>query len=231
MPLILNIETSTSVCSVCIAENGKKLIGKETREQNAHSKILTVFIDDIFRESEIKVKEINAVAVSKGPGSYTGLRIGVSAAKGIAYGAGVPLISVSTLQNMAFGAKQFLDTDEEILFAPMIDARRMEVYSQLFDDKIKPVNNITAKIIDEESFRCELEKNKIYFFGDGAEKCKNVITHKNAEFINDLHPSSDFMIPFSEQAFNNRNFEDVAYFEPFYLKNFLATVPKKNIYR
>ncbi len=230
MPLILNIETSTSVCSVCIAENGKKLIGKETREQNAHSKILTVFIDDIFRESEIKVKEINAVAVSKGPGSYTGLRIGVSAAKGIAYGAGIPLISVSTLQNMAFGAKQFLDTSEKVLFAPMIDARRMEVYSQLFDDKIKPVNNITAKIIDEESFKCELEKNKIYFFGDGAEKCKNVITHKNAEFINDLHPSSDFMIPFSEQAFNNGSFEDVAYFEPFYLKNFLATVPKKNIY-
>jgi len=230
MALILNIESSTSVCSVCLAENGKKIAGKETNEQNAHSKILTVFIEDIFKELNIKVKDTDAVAVSKGPGSYTGLRIGVSAAKGIAYGAGIPLISVNTLQNMAWGAKQNFNKENNILFAPMIDARRMEVYSQLFDYNLNPTNEITAKIIDENSFSEELKTPKIYFFGDGAAKCKNIISHKNAVFIDDLHPSADYMISYSEQAFNEKNFEDLAYFEPFYLKNFIATIPKKNIY-
>ncbi len=230
MALILNIESSTSVCSVCLAENGKKIIGKETHEQNAHSKILTVFIETIFNEINLNVKDIDAVAVSKGPGSYTGLRIGVSAAKGITYGAGIPLISVSTLQNMAWGAKQFLNKEENVLFAPMIDARRMEVYTQLFNSDLNPINEITAKIIDENSFSEELKKQKIYFFGDGAAKCKNSVTHKNSEFIDDLHPSADYMISYSEQAYKEKNFEDVAYFEPFYLKNFIANIPKKNIY-
>ncbi len=230
MALILNIESSTSVCSVCLAENGKKIAGKETNEQNAHSKILTVFIKDIFQELNLKVKNIDAVAVSKGPGSYTGLRIGVSVAKGIAYGAGIPLISVSTLQNMAWGAKNVLKIKDDDLLAPMIDARRMEVYSQLFDIQIQPVNNITAKIIDEKSFSEELHKHKIYFFGDGAAKCKETIRHKNVIFAENLFPSADYMILFSETAFKNKKFEDVAYFEPFYLKDFIATIPKKNIY-
>ncbi len=230
MALILNIESSTSVCSVCLAENGKKIAGRETNEQNAHSKILTVFIEEIFKEKNIKVKDIDAVAVSKGPGSYTGLRIGVSVAKGIAYGAGIPLISVNTLQNMALGAKNVLNLKKEDLLSPMIDARRMEVYSQLFDAEINPVNEITAKIIDEQSFSEELNKHKIFFFGDGAEKCKETVRHKNAFFIENLYPSADYMIYFSEKAFGEQNFEDVAYFEPFYLKNFIATIPKKNIY-
>ncbi|NOZ34158.1 MAG: tRNA (adenosine(37)-N6)-threonylcarbamoyltransferase complex dimerization subunit type 1 TsaB [Chlorobi bacterium] len=230
MALILNIESSTSVCSVCLAENGKKIAGKETNEQNAHSKILTVFIKDIFQERNLKVKNIDAVAVSKGPGSYTGLRIGVSVAKGIAYGADVPLISVSTLQNMAWGAKNVLNIQNDDLLAPMIDARRMEVYSQLLDPEIQPISDITAKIIDKNSFSEELQKHKIYFFGDGAAKCKEIIRHKNAVFIEDLYPSADYMIPFSKKAFFENKFEDVAYFEPFYLKNFIATIPKKNIY-
>ncbi len=230
MGLILNIESSTSVCSVCLAEDGKKIIGRETHEQNAHSKILTVFIEDIFKEKKINVKDIDAVAVSKGPGSYTGLRIGVSAAKGIAYGANVPLISVSTLQNMAYGAKQFLNVDEDIFFAPMIDARRMEVYTQLFDKNLNVVNEIKAEIIDE-TFLKDFSKNKkIFFFGDGAEKCKNIIESENIIFADKLFPSADYMISFSEKAFKEQKFEDVAYFEPFYLKNFIATVPKKNIY-
>jgi len=230
MALILNIETSTSVCSVCLAENGKKIAGKETNEKNAHSKILTVFIEDIFNIINLSVKDIDAVAVSKGPGSYTGLRIGVSAAKGIAYGAHIPLISVGTLQNMAWGAKQILHKEKNILLAPMIDARRMEVYSQLFDYNLNPINKITAKIIDLNSFSEELTKQKIYFFGDGAAKCKNIILHQNAIFAEKLYPSADYMISYSEQAYKEKDFEDVAYFEPFYLKNFIATIPKKHIY-
>ncbi|NPA45234.1 MAG: tRNA (adenosine(37)-N6)-threonylcarbamoyltransferase complex dimerization subunit type 1 TsaB, partial [Chlorobi bacterium] len=152
------------------------------------------------------------------------------AAKGIAYGANKPLISVSTLQNMAYGGKQTLEVNENDLLAPMIDARRMEVYTQLFDYNLNPLNKINAKIIDEQSFISELEKHKIYFFGDGALKCQNAIKHKNAIFVEDLNPSADFMIPFSEKAFNENNFEDVAYFEPFYLKDFIATIPRKNIF-
>lgn len=230
MARILNIETSTTVCSVNIAENGEKIIGKETMIQNAHSKVLTVFIEEILKEKNLKIKDIDAVAVSKGPGSYTGLRIGVSVAKGIAYGAGKKLLSVNTLQNMAWGAKQFLKPEENILFAPMIDARRMEVYTQLFNKDLNSVNEITAEIIDEQSFFNELENQKIYFFGDGAAKCKDMITHKNAVFAEDLYPSADYMIPFSEKAFNDNNFEDIAYFEPFYLKDFVAGIPKKNIF-
>ncbi len=230
MALILNIESSTSVCSVCLSKNGKKINGRETHEKNAHSKILTVFIEDILKEENLKAKELDAVAVSKGPGSYTGLRIGVSAAKGMAYGAGIPLIAVNTLLNMSFGAGQKINAAGNYLFAPLIDARRMEVYTQLFDKNLIPVNKTEAKIIDETSFSKELEENTIYFFGDGADKCRQIIKHKNAVFMDDMHPSSDFMIPFSEQAFKEKKFEDIAYFEPFYLKNFIASIPTKNIY-
>ena len=230
MALILNIETSTTICSVSLAKNGKKIIGKESNEKNAHSKILTVFIEDVFKEVKLQVKDLDAVAVSKGPGSYTGLRIGVSAAKGIAYGAGKPLISVSTLLNMTFGAKQIIKADKNDLFAPMIDARRMEVYTQLFDVELNALDKINAKIIDEQSFISELENHKIHFFGDGAMKCKDAIQHEKAKFYENLHPSSDYMIPFSEKAFKEGKFEDVAYFEPFYLKDFVATIPKKNIF-
>ncbi len=230
MALIINIETSTTVCSVNLAENGIKIIGKETNEQNAHSKVLTVFIEELFKEINLKVNNIDAVAVSKGPGSYTGLRIGVSAAKGIAFAAGKPLISVSTLQNMAWGARNLLTPEQDVLYAPMIDARRMEVYTQLFNNNINHINEINAKIIDDQSFIKELENHKIYFFGDGAAKCKSAIKHKNALFIDDLHPSADFMISYSEKAFQDSKFEDVAYFEPFYLKDFVATIPRKNIF-
>ena len=230
MGLILNIETSTTVCSVNIARDGSKLIGRETNEQNAHSKILTVFIEDILEESGLKAKDLDAVAVSKGPGSYTGLRIGVSVAKGIAYGANIPLISVNTLQSMVVGAKKRINNNDKILFAPMIDARRMEVYTALFNSQFEFQNEISAKIIDEDSFKEELNNFKLYFFGDGAAKCKDAIKHENAMFIEDLHPSADYMNPFSEQAFKDKKFEDVAYFEPFYLKDFVATVPTKNIF-
>ncbi len=230
MALILHIESSTSVCSVCLSKNREKIAGKEIHEINAHSKMLTVLIEQMLKEAKLNLKEIDAVAVSKGPGSYTGLRIGVSVAKGIAYGAGVPLISVGTLQNMAFGAKQHLASEENFLLAPMIDARRMEVYTQLFDKNLKAINNISAEIITNTFLEEELEHKKVYFFGDGAAKCKEVISKNNAHFLEDLYPSADYMINFSHQAFENKQFEDVAYFEPFYLKDFIANVPTKHIY-
>jgi tRNA threonylcarbamoyladenosine biosynthesis protein TsaB len=231
MARILNIETSTFVCSVNIAENGNKIIGRETHEQNAHSKILTVFIEEILNETAYKISSFDAVAVSKGPGSYTGLRIGVSAAKGIVYGGGIKLLSVNTLQSMAWGAKKTLDISEPVLFAPMIDARRMEVYTQLYDINLKPVNKIKALVVDENSFKTKLNSHKICFFGDGADKCKHTILHKNAIFYEHIHPSADYMIHFSENLFNEKKFEDLAYFEPFYLKDFVATIPTKNIFR
>jgi tRNA threonylcarbamoyladenosine biosynthesis protein TsaB len=230
MARILNIETSTTVCSVNIAENGKKIIGKESNEQNAHSKVLTVFIDDILKESGLDIKSFDAVAVSKGPGSYTGLRIGVSAAKGIVYGADIKLLSVSTLQNMAWGMHHTQSFSDDVLFAPMIDARRMEVYTQLFNSKIEAINEISAKVIDENSFEDELKDHRIIFFGDGAMKCKDTIQQERAIFIENMNPSADYMIPYSEEAYQKGHFENVAYFEPFYLKDFIATVPKKNIY-
>lgn len=235
MALILNLETSTTVCSVNLSKNGKIIARKETNEKNSHSSLLTIFIEDIFKENIVKLSDIDAVAISKGPGSYTGLRIGVSTAKGIAYGADKKLIAVNTLQSMAWGMRQNLirnniQTANNTLFCPMIDARRMEVYTAFYDKNIDTVKDISAEIIDENSFNNLLENNIIYFFGDGSNKCKNTITHKNAIFIDNIFPSADFMIPFSENSFNNNNFEDIAYFEPFYLKDFIATVPKKNIF-
>jgi len=233
MALILNLETSTTVCSVSLAKDGKVLALKKTEEENSHSKILTVFIEDIFKENNIDINKIDAVAVSKGPGSYTGLRIGVSAAKGIAYGLNIPLISINTLKIMVVKVLQenpSLLIDETALFAPMIDARRMEVYTAFFDKYLDMKTKITADIIDENSYLDELSKHNIYFFGNGAPKCKETITSTNANFIESIHPSADNMAPLSEKAFLNKDFEDVAYFEPFYLKDFIAAVSTKHIY-
>lgn len=233
MALILNIETSTNVCSVSIGLNGKTIALKQTFEANSHSKILTVFIQDILKENNIDIKKLDAVAVSKGPGSYTGLRIGVSAAKGIVYGLNIPLISINTLKLLAF---QFIEKMPEIkladntLLAPMIDARRMEVYTALFDLDLEMKSKISADIIDKESYKEILTENKVYFFGDGALKCNNTIINNNAYFVDDIFPSAESMSIFSERKFTNKIFEDTAYFEPFYLKDFIASIPKKNIY-
>jgi tRNA threonylcarbamoyladenosine biosynthesis protein TsaB len=230
MALILNIETSTRVCSVNIAKDGVKIIGMETDEPNAHSKVLTVYIQDLLKQSGIVIKELDALAVSKGPGSYTGLRIGVSCAKGIAYGAGKKLLSVNTLLNMAWGAIGMIKGKEESVLSPVIDARRMEVYTQMFDYELHPLSDIQALIIDENSFIGFRENRSIYIFGDGAEKCKPILNQPNIVFLENITPSADHMIPFSEEAYHFGNFEDVAYFEPFYLKDFVASIPTKNIF-
>ncbi|MBW6535846.1 MAG: tRNA (adenosine(37)-N6)-threonylcarbamoyltransferase complex dimerization subunit type 1 TsaB [Mariniphaga sp.] len=236
MATILNIETATEVCSVNLARDGEILVEKESSEGLNHSQLLTVFIDELFRENNFEPAQLDAVAVSKGPGSYTGLRIGVSVAKGLCYSLGIPLIAVGTPEALGkYTAQnredfiQGIENTENALFCPMIDARRMEVYTALFNakgDKIKPVS---AKIIDEYSFSEYLNQHPVLFFGNGAQKCKEALTHPNALFSGPLKASARFMIKLAEEKYNNNDFEDVAYFEPFYLKNFIATVPKNKV--
>lgn len=216
---ILNIETSTKACSVAIHNNGKLLNCKEiVTEEFSHSEKLLLFISDVMNESRISFSQLNAVAVSMGPGSYTGLRIGVSTAKGLCYALDIPLISVSTLQAMAYG---MLNVSKADLFCPMIDARRMEVYSAFFDSDNIMVREIQADVVDGSSYDVELKK-KVIFFGDGSDKLKGIIKHKNAIFQSDFYPSAEFIGVLSYNRFVESNFEDVAYFEPYYLKDFVA---------
>ena len=238
MATILNIETSTEVCSVNLARNGEILFEKESLEGLNHSRFLTVFIEDILKENHFKTKEIDAVAVSKGPGSYTGLRIGVSVAKGLCYSLGIPLIAVGTLDalgiNTVQNGKEYvpeLNQPQNALFCPMIDARRMEVYTALFNSEGKKLEPVSAKVIDENSFSEWLGQHPVLFFGNGAEKCKPALNHPNALFRGPLKASARFMIKLAEEKYNNNEFEDVAYFEPFYLKDFIATVPRNKIIR
>ncbi len=236
MTLILNIETATEVCSVNLASNGEIVAERESLEGLNHSKLLTVFIDEILNESRIKPERLDAVAVSKGPGSYTGLRIGVSVAKGLCYSLNIPLISVGTVEAMgkyaADNRKQYLPEGvnaENALFCPMIDARRMEVYTALFNAQGENIEPVSAKVVDENSFSEYLNRQPVLFFGNGAEKCKPAITHSNALFCGPSGASARFMINLTEMKYNNKIFEDVAYFEPFYLKDFVATIPKNKV--
>lgn len=223
MAIILNIETATKNCSVSLAKNGKILAIKELNNGNySHAELLHQFIKDIIDEAAISNSDINAIAVSKGPGSYTGLRIGVSSAKGFCFALDIPLISTDTLQALSHSI-----TIDDGFIVPMIDARRMEVYTAVFDKKHKNLEKTSAKIIDETSFLNYLEKGKTYFLGDGAMKCKETITHKNAVFIADKFPSAKEMATLSYAQFQENQFEDVAYFEPFYLKDFIVIPEKK----
>ena len=226
MALILNIETSTSICSVALAKDGKVINMLEDTSPYAHSVKLLPFIDEIFRSSNYKLSDIDAIAVCKGPGSYTGLRIGVSSAKGICYALDKPLISISTLQAMANNAlNKYKDSD--LLFCPMIDARRMEVYCAVFNKELQELQEINAQIISEGSFGEKLVNEKILFFGDGAAKCKELLSiNKNAFFDEQILCSAAFMTNLSQKKYENTEFEDVAYFEPFYLKDFVAGVAK-----
>ncbi len=236
MALLLNIETATPVCSVAISQNAKIIGILESTKDKSHASLLAPFIHEIFKKNSIRKSEIDAVAVSRGPGSYTGLRIGVSTAKGISYAMNKPLIAVDTLQAMAYGVmKKFYpgrteSIDPETWLCPMIDARRMEVYSAIFDLHMNQQRKIKAEIIDSRSFQDILSQRRVLFFGSGAEKCKPVLNHPNASFIDHFVPSAEYLIPFSEEKFHRQAFEDVAYFEPFYLKDFIATIPRKNIF-
>ena len=191
--------------------------------------MLTVFIGEAMAEAGIGYNELSGVAVSRGPGSYTGLRIGVSAAKGICYGADIPLIALDTLLIMARGLLRNIADNDGLLLCPMIDARRMEVYTALYDTAGTRVKDITAEIIVNDSFKDYLDERKIIFFGDGSGKCRDTLKHPNAVFIEGIYPSACYMAQLSFKAFAEKIFEDTAYFEPFYLKDFLATTPKNKM--
>lgn len=227
MALILNIETATTVCSVALAEDGQLLALKEQDGDYSHAENLTLFVEEVMKQANAKLTDIDAVSVSKGPGSYTGLRIGVSTAKGLCYSLDKPLVAVNTLQHLALALSQ----KEKIaagMFCPMLDARRMEVYCAIYNSSNKIIKPTAAEIIDENSFAHLLSKNVIYFFGSGAGKCKEVLAgNKNAVFIDGIVPSAANMITLSEQAYINNMFEDLAYFEPFYLKDFIAGKKKE----
>lgn len=236
MARILHIETATQVCSVALSDSGKLTGLRESREKNIHSSAITVFIDEIIKEAGLTFSSLDAISVSMGPGSYTGLRIGVSTAKGICYGAGKPLIAVGTLQSMAAGmASRFLGTPTAsrrspslpVLYCPLIDAKRMEVYTCLYDSNLAPIRDILAEIITEHSFVDLLNTHRIVFAGDGAAKCRPLLgLHPNAVFLEDFYPSAAYMIKLAEERFERSEFEDVAYFEPFYLKDFIPGIPK-----
>lgn len=237
MALLLHIETSTAVCSVGLGKDGELLALKETKEGMKHASHLTVFIQNILKENGFTTSDLDGIAISMGPGSYTGLRIGVSTAKGICYGAELPLIAISTLQAMTKpllaneNIQSQLKNPEKAYYCPMIDARRMEVFTAFYNHKNELVKDISADIIDEHSYENELSKREIVFFGDGASKCKGTIENKNGIFLDDVTPTAAGMIELAEAKFKKEEFEDVAYFEPFYLKDFVATTPKKNIFK
>lgn len=228
MTKILYIETATKVCSVSLSDKGNCIALRESLVANSHAEMLTTFMEELVKEVGWEYDDLDAIAVSKGPGSYTGLRIGVSSAKGLCYSLEKPLIAISTLQSMAFGmAKLIGDTDEKVLFCPMIDARRMEVYSAIFNKENNEVRKIEAEIIDSDSLSEYLKDHIVYFAGDGAEKCKeNFANQTNARFLDDFQISSIDMIEITIQKFEENQFEDVAYFEPYYLKDFVAGPPR-----
>lgn len=223
MIYILNIETSTKNCSVSISKNGELIAIKELNNGNySHAEVLHPFINDVLLETKLKIDDINAISVSKGPGSYTGLRIGVSAAKGLCFAQNIPLISVETLTSLVHAIEI-----EKGIIIPMLDARRMEVYAAVYNSDYKQIREIRAEIIEENSFAEYLEKGKVYFLGDGANKCKEVIKSTNAIFIDDKFPSSKELCQLAYDKYKKNDIEDVAYFEPFYLKDFIAIPEKK----
>lgn len=214
------------MCSVALSKNGELVVLKETNKGMSHSTKLSLFVEQALQEAKITVKDLSAVAVSAGPGSYTGLRIGVSTAKGICFGSDLPLISVSTLQAIAnAGAKQV--ESKEALICPMLDARRMEVYSAIYDVKNRVKSKDEAVVVENDSYQNLLEKTEVYFCGNGAPKTKEILTHHNAKFIDGVETSAENMVSISWNKFQNKEFEDLAYYEPFYLKSFVAGKPKK----
>lgn len=226
--MILCLETATPVCSVALNENCCTIALRETEGQNAHSEKITNFIREVMEVAHIEYSQLDAIAVSKGPGSYTGLRIGVSTAKGICYAADLPLMAIDTLEAMAYGMKAKLGNqiDENDLLIPMIDARRMEVYASIFDANLNKINDTAALVIDEHSFEDLRKEHRLWLFGDGAPKLQKTFENQpNITIIDGFKPSAAYMLPLADKAMKEKDFVDVAYFEPFYLKDFVAGKP------
>ena len=236
MQKIILIETSTALCSAAIAENGAITAYRESSAPKAHASLTAVFIQEMLQERGLTLAECDAVCVSMGPGSYTGLRVGVSTAKGLCFGSGKPLIAVGTLDTLVAQAASVIPSEVKghpyRFIIPMIDARRMEVYTAVFSPVEKSFTQVTETapaIIDENSFAEYLEQGPCLFIGDGAGKCADVIKHPNAHFCQ-CWPKASAMLTPATRAYNEKRFEDVAYFEPFYLKEFVATVSKKKMW-
>ena len=228
MSCILNIETSTNVCSVAVSQDGQCIFEKEDHSGPNHAEKLGTFVDEALSFTDNQAIPFDAVAVSCGPGSYTGLRIGVSMAKGICYGRGLKLIGVPTLGVLCVPVLLHeMVEEEDALLCPMLDARRMEVYAQILDRGLKEIRPIHADVVEADTYKEWLDAHPVYFFGNGAAKCKDVITHPNAHFISGIEPLAKNMMPLAEKRNANEKWEDVAYFVPFYLKDFVAKLPRK----
>lgn len=230
---ILCLETSTKVCSVAIGRNGNIVALQDSDESSySHSENLTAYIEQTCSKANIGLKEIDAVAISKGPGSYTGLRIGISAAKGLCYALNKPLIAVNSLMSMALNVKAQTENKKELnrYFCPMLDARRMEVYCALYNSTLKEIIPTSAIVIDqtviETTLKYYLNNSVIYFFGEGAEKCRPYLEHPNICYVENIKASAQHLLPIAEKYYSENKFEDVAYFEPFYLKDFVSTSKK-----
>ena len=247
--MILCLETSTAVCSVALVKDGKVIALRESLDGQNHAEKITIFIDEVMKEANVFYRDLDAVATSMGPGSYTGLRIGVSTAKGLCYAMEKPLIAVDTLAAMAHGFKDYKTTrlqdykevaetqrhrdaefkaqSSESILCPMIDARRMEVYSAFFNEKLERVSETSAIIIDENSFMEMKQNGHLYLFGDGADKLASLFENdENITVVEKFHCSASYMAELADRAFKNKDFVDTAYFEPFYLKNFVPGMPK-----
>ena len=232
MACILHIETSTTLCSVAVSEDGQCIFEQEERgEHGAGAERLGTMVDEALSFTDNHAIPFDAVSVSAGPGSYTGLRIGVSMAKGLCYGRDLKLIAVPTLELMCVPVllRELTADDEDALFCPMLDARRMEVYAALYDRSLKTVREVSADVVTEETYKQWLDERPVYFFGNGAKKCMATINHPNAHYIDGIEPLAKWMQPLAEKRFLNGQTEGVAYFVPFYLKDFVAIKPKKLI--
>ncbi|HLO89696.1 MAG TPA: tRNA (adenosine(37)-N6)-threonylcarbamoyltransferase complex dimerization subunit type 1 TsaB [Lentimicrobium sp.] len=236
--MILAIETATRICSVALFDENRVIGLLESADENTHSSILHVLIDQLLHEHGLSIGDITAVAVSKGPGSYTGLRIGVSAAKGFCYAKNIPLIAINTLESMATGMKEKVtgqipgngigsdQQSERSLYVPMIDARRMEVYSAVFDPQLQMIRETEAEIITADSFAGLRKTHTLILAGDGADKCKDILKGENIKYLEGFNASAAYMLQPCIKAFKSQRFENVAYFEPFYLKDFIAGKPR-----
>lgn len=231
--MIICLETATNICSVALCDSAGVVSLRESNDQKSHASLLTIFIDEVLKENNLSAHDLDAVAVSKGPGSYTGLRIGVSVAKGIAYAASIPLIGVETMLSMFWGIASSANISsrdiKNTLFCPMLDARRMEVYYAIYDAEGNIIKNISAEIINEDTFHNIPESHKIVLFGDGASKCEDIIKRNNIYFEDDYRISASHMYHPANKALQDLRFENTAYFEPFYLKDFITSKPRKNI--
>lgn len=227
MSCILNIETSTNVCSVALSEDGACIFSQEDHSGPNHGERLGTFVDEALSFADSHAIPVDAVAVSSGPGSYTGLRIGTSMAKGICYGTDIKLIAVPTLELLCVPVLlHHEEIEENALLVPMLDARRMEVYAQVFDRALHEIRPIQADIVDENTYKKYLDERPVYFFGNGAEKCMEIINHPNAHLIKGIEPLAKNMLPLAEKRMAMEKYEDVAYFVPMYLKDFVAKAAK-----